>query len=277
MTRRMFPGIPLVGEMTEVELAEKLGAGTAAPEGFLSWGTDHKYRFTSHQFGYIAPLADGQVTGTIESDASLRGAKLIVRLDALHTEEYPGSGEHRVLLTCKALAQIEGASEPIGFSRSYRAQDGRLVSVTGQPIFVGLETGGQGISLECSTVNVCSSGDDAFLQLLEGAPFAKGLELLATAQPVLKPFTEVTVGIAKMLAGRSKNYLVQDFYLGLDFDPQGGGARLRLGSYLAVQVPKETEIEWSEWAYSPTHGGVVAREDGRALPYNYLLFRVSRL
>jgi hypothetical protein len=302
MTVRMFSDIPLLGELPPEVVAKRLrdvdaieqadaierdlAAATrgAGEKAFLFWGAPCPYKFVAHQFGYVPPLAAGaqtadiQSVGTLEPDTKLKGQKLIVRLDVLRTFEYPGSGEHQVLVTCKGLAQIEDAAEPISFSKSYRSMDRARAALVGQPIFVGLEPGGQGIALQCSTVNVRSAGDEAFLNVLESAPFSKGLELVTTAQPVLKPFTEITFGVAKVLAKRSRNFLVQDFFLGLDFDPAGGGARLRTGSYVAVQAPSDPAITWRDWVYSPNEGAIVLRSDPKvALPYNYLIFRVSLL
>jgi hypothetical protein len=72
---------------------------------------------------------------------------------------------------------------------------------------------------------------------------------------------------------------VQEFYLGLDFGSTATGARLAEGSYLAVQIPEalQTVWDWDEWVYQPARGQVVHRDDpARTIPYNYLVFSVSR-
>jgi hypothetical protein len=300
MANRMFPDVPLLGEQSPEVVARRLRDANAIAQAdaieadlqaagvgqraFLWWGAPCPYKFVSHQFGYIPPLAPGAPSadvkpiGTLEPDASLKGKKLIVRLDVLRTYEYPGSGEHQVLVTCKGVAQIDNNAEPVSFSKSYRSKDLGRAAVVGQPIFVGLETGDQGVGLQCSTVNVRSAGDEDILNVLESQTFDNGLKLLTTAQPVLKPFTEMTVGLAKTLAKRNRNFLVQDFYLGLDFDGAGGGARLRIGSYIAVQAPSDPAIDWRDWIYSPNDSAIVLRADAKvSLPYNYLVFRVGAL
>lgn len=285
-TNRMFPDVPLLGERAPDETSVRPPAApVGAARAFHVFGNDHPYQHVAHQFGYIAPVEKGAVpaelpiqsAGTVEADPTLKGKRIVVRLDALRIHEYPGGGVHSVLLTFKGLAQVAGAAEPVSFSRTYRGRDGQPVAVLGQPIFVGLEVGGQGVAFQCSTVNVKSAGDDAVLQLLDSGAFASGLELVSTAQPVLKPFTEITVGIAKTLARRNENALVQDFNLGLDFDSPGPGARLRTGTFVAAQVPKENAIRWNEWVFDLASGAVVNKATrAEPLAYNYLLFRVSR-
>ncbi|MEH2425412.1 MAG: hypothetical protein V7K48_32275 [Nostoc sp.] len=44
------------------------------------------------------------------------------------------------------------------------------------------------------------------------------IKLLTTAQPAIALFTEITLGVVKLLAQCYENVAVQKFYLGLDFD-----------------------------------------------------------
>ena len=86
-------------------------------------------------------------------------------------------------------------------------------------------------------------------------------------------------GLTKSIAAHSRNVPVQDFYLGLDFSAISTRARLAEGSYLAVQIPEtlQTVWEWSEWVFNPASGQVVNRaEPTQLVPYNYLVFSVSR-
>ncbi|HNQ22140.1 MAG TPA: hypothetical protein PKK06_03505 [Phycisphaerae bacterium] len=81
------------------------------------------------------------------------------------------------------------------------------------------------------------------------------------------------------MATRHRNVPVQDLYLGLDFTNIAGGARLREGSYLAVQIPESLRSmwDWTEWAYDPHKGQVASQSDPKQLiPYNYVIFGVSR-
>jgi hypothetical protein len=68
---------------------------------------------------------------------------------------------------------------------------------------------------------------------------------------------------------------VQDFYLGLDLDPQGTGVGLRHGSYVVAQVPAPGTVKWSDYVFDRDREAIVERASGVPLPYNYLLFRLS--
>ena len=59
------------------------------------------------------------------------------------------------------------------------------------------------------------------------------------------------------------------------------GARLAIGSYIVVQVPRANEISWSDWSYDASLGTIVRTnlaegEDAYILPYNAIVFRVSK-
>ena len=80
-----------------------------------------------------------------------------------------------------------------------------------------------------------------------------------------------------MVASRNKNAAVQDFYMGLDFTNATTRARLKEGSYIAVQVPERPNaFDWDEWVYSPKRRQIVAARDDSPIPYNYIIFSVSR-
>jgi hypothetical protein len=72
---------------------------------------------------------------------------------------------------------------------------------------------------------------------------------------------------------------VHDVTLGLDFGPDPARARLAEGRYLAVQVPESerTGWDWGRWAFEPASRRVVDRSgEVPDVPFNYLIFRVSR-
>lgn len=75
---------------------------------------------------------------------------------------------------------------------------------------------------------------------------------------------------------KSQNVAVQKFYLGLDFEDSAMGCRLAEGNYIAVQVADETVIDWNKWIYKPEVGAIVHKADNSQLPYNYVIFRISR-
>ena len=114
-------------------------------------------------------------------------------------------------------------------------REGEHAGIHGYPIFIGLNVGDEGLSFRCRTINVSNDQDEAFLDFLESDVFKAGLKPVNTAQPVIAPFSELGLGIAKTIAKRNRNVSVQDFDLGLDFSTLSMNGRLAEGSYLAVQ------------------------------------------
>ena len=246
---------------------------------------DKPWQHTSHAFGYLAPAAPGsdplpiRAIGNIPADPDLKHARIKITLSRLRAASYPGGGMHRVLLHFSAQNQVPGKSEHVHFDTTYRVWEGDHAGVQGYPIFVGLCLGGEGLSFKCRTINVSNDQDEAFLDFLEADVFKAGLQLATTAQPVIAPFSEMALGLAKALAKRHRNVSVQDFDLGLDFGANPMGGRLAEGAYLAVQVPESLQPiwNWDEWVYHPTLGQVVKRSDQQQpIPYNYLVFSISR-
>jgi hypothetical protein len=241
------------------------------------------WSYTNHQFGYIAPRQAGsteaqtiQYPGSIAADSSLKNSPINIRLDRLRIYKYPGGGTHNVMVTFAAQNQVGDTQEVVSFSQTYRVPEGNSAGIAGYPIFTGLNLGSQGIAFECSTINVKNEEDEAVLTLLESSTFKTGLELLTTAQPAIKPFTAISLGLVKGLAQKHKNVAVQKLYLGLDFEDAPMGLRLAEGNYIAVQVPQENTIDWNNWVYKPNLGTIVNKENNSGLDYNYFVFRVSR-
>jgi hypothetical protein len=71
---------------------------------------------------------------------------------------------------------------------------------------------------------------------------------------------------------------VQDVYLGLDFSDSATGARLRLGSYIVVQIPDdEAKFTWRDWALDTESRAIVRRTSPeQVLPYNYFIFAITQ-
>lgn len=252
---------------------------------FLGWVEKQPWSHANHTFGYIAPSQSGSMeplpihhVSSITPDTTLQNSRIDIHLDHLRIYNYPGSGTHNVMVTFAAQNQVSNASETVSFSQTYRVPEGQTAPVKGLPIFLGLNVGNRGVALEGSTINVKNEDDEAVLKTLESSTFKTGLNLLTTAQPAIAPFTEMTLGVVKALAERTRNVPVQKFYLGLDFNETAPmGFRLREGNYIAVQVPDETIIQWDgRWIYDRHLGTIVHKADGSPLEYNYLVFRVSR-
>jgi hypothetical protein len=284
-SNRMFPTIPVIGELSGPALQKKLQemghpippATSGSPKKAGWWTGTGAWKHTTHQFGHIAPSTrDIKGVDEIEADKNLANQRIDILLNRLRIFEYPGSGQHRILFTFRAQNQLEKMPEPISFSQLFRAEDNAAVAVKGYPIFIGLSVGEVGAAFQGFTVNVKNDNDEALLSFLDSAPFQSGLGLLKTAQPALKPLMDLTLGVTKTLAGRNKNVAVQDFYLGLSL-ADNRGARLATGDYIAVQVPNETTVHWSDWRYDPHIGTIVNKKDStQGLPYNYVVFGISR-
>jgi hypothetical protein len=144
-------------------------------------------------------------------------------------------------------------------------------------LFVGLSVGFIGIRIRVRTINVSNDQDEALLAFLESDVIKSGLRLASSAQPAIAPLSQIAFGLAKTIGERHRNVAVQDFDLGLDFGRVATGARLAVGSYLAVQVPQEHLVKWNweDWVYHPDSGLVLLKSDHQfMLPYNYLIFAV---
>ena len=171
-----------------------------------------------------------------------------------------------------------GQTENTKFSQAFTAREGQSAAFIGYPIFFGLNTGTEGVAFRCRTINVSNNNDEQILAFLKSETFKAGLKLAETAQPAITPLTEMVVGVTKMLANRNKNVVVQDFFMGLDFSTGAGGARLREGTYIAVQIPETFEIafKWEEWAYDQENGRIVNKvSPNQLIPYNFISFSVD--
>ncbi len=279
-------------EVGEDELAQALEeAPEAAPTSFgvlsrLGIGRDRAWQHTAHAIGYLAPAGGPQAglleiahAGNITADEALDGARIRVTLDGLRVADYPGRGRHRVLFDFAARNQTDTGIEQVHFNTTYPVKEGEQAAVLGRPIFAGLQVGGEGLFLQCATVNVLNEGDEALLGFLEGDAFQGGLQLLTTAQPALAPFAALTVGLTETVAKRNRNVAVQAVDLGLDFSRIPVRPKLAEGSYIAVQIPEtlHTVWDWQDWGYDPVTGHLVSTEDrGLLIPYNYFVVSISR-
>jgi hypothetical protein len=218
--------------------------------------------------------------GNIEADATLKNSRVKISLDCLRVAAYPGNGIHHVLFDFYAQNQVSGGNvEHLHFNATYRAKEGERAAILGYPVFLGLNVGSEGVAFKCFTVNVKNEQDEAFLKFLDSDVFKAGLKLASTAQPAIAPLSGMAVGLTRSLASRNKNVPVQDFFMGLDFTTIPTRAKLAEGSYIAVQIPEmmETMWDWGDWVYHPGTGQIVNKDDkGSLIPYNYLVFSVSR-
>lgn len=247
------------------------------------WQREQKlWLHTSHAFGYI-PALPGRAElpirplSNIRPDFKLKRGRVNITLDRLRVRSYPGNGIHRILLHFYAQNQTE-QTEDLHYNTVYRIREGEEAALRGYPLFIGLSVGLVGLRLRVRTINVSNDQDEALLTCLESDAVKAGLHLAATAQPAIAPFSQIAFNLAKVIGERHRNVAVQDFDLGLDFGTSALGARLAVGSYLAVQMPQDhlTQWNWQDWFYHAGSGLVLLRGDNRrALPYNYLVFSIN--
>jgi hypothetical protein len=244
----------------------------------------YPYEGTEHSYGFIPPkkpgdpeMIDIQYAGDMESDSSLQNQRIKITLDRLRTADYPGEGLHQILFDFYAQNQVKDNTEQLHFNQTFQSQEGQEVGVIGYPIFIGLYVGNEGANFACTTVNVKNLDDEKILKLLDSDAFKAGLKLVETAQPAIAPLASFAVGVTKLFANRHENTTVQQFSMGLDFGDVSTRARLRQGSYIAVQLPKGKTWDWNEWVYKPKNGKIVSRTDNSTLiPYNYIVIGVSK-
>lgn len=274
----------------EVESAS-LAEGLRRPHEWLNKG---------YQYGFIPLFEPGEPhfhdiisASNMPANKSLKNQRINVHLHQFHVQEYPlaltqaasqflmGINVHTVLFTFEAHNQVKSGSEHVAFNQVYEVVAGQNAGVTGHPIFLGLKIGNNGIGFTCKTVNVGSSNDQKLVNAFNSSLVKTGLHLLTTAQPGLVPFINIAQRLAIFFANRSKNVPVQHFTLGLDFEEGATGAKLDIGTYIAVQVPYSTAVNWKDWCYDANTDTVVRKrlaegEEAYILPYNTIMFRISK-
>jgi len=203
--------------------------------------------------------------------------QLRISLDGLRVADYPGGGTHRVLFNFFCQNRTDTGIEEVNFNATYRIREGDCAAILNYPIFVGVAPPETGLVIRCFTVNVKNDNDESFLNLLASDTLRSGLRLAATAQPALVPLSSLAVGMTRAITERHRNVAVQDVYLGLDFGGATTGARLALGSYVAVQMPGAflRSWRWSDWIYDARSGQILDGAE-QLIPYNYFVIGVSR-
>ncbi|MBO9198231.1 hypothetical protein J5277_29300 [Rhizobium sp. 16-449-1b] len=239
-----------------------------------------EWGYTGAKIGFIPAAGNDALCEIVnaigmEADDSLKDKALKISLDVFHVQNYPGTGKHRILCEFSGKNQTQKEAEAMRFALTVAANDKSFAAHIGQPIFVGVNVGKDGLSFEGRTVNVKSDTDDLMLDALGNATFRDGLSLLTTAQPVLKPFVKLAEGVVTSVLNRNKNREVFKFALGLDFSSSRTTAKLRLGSYVVVQTD-ETEWNWGDFIWDPASGAVLPKSDrSKALKLNYIVFGVA--
>jgi len=298
MEERVFVPLGLQSpEVIQAKLEEIEDVDGAVAYALESAQPTRSWLNTQHQYGFIAPFTPGEKryhpiksASNMDGTKELIGQRINIRLDYLRVYQYPkpllgpGHNVHTILFTFEARNQLkDNNEEPVAYNQLYKARTGQDAAVAGQPVFIGLTVGPNGVGFTCKTVNVSNSTDEDLVNVFESAAVTAGLNLLTTAQPALTPLASMARGLCVSLASHNRNVPVQDVKLGLDFDTGYTGARLAVGSYVVAQTAQPNEIAWSEWAYDADTGTVVRHPDHLAagekpypLPNNAFVFRVSR-
>ena len=206
---------------------------------------------------------------------------MAVRLTQALVVRYPGNGVHEILLHFGAGAGSEPAPEH-NFSSTLRCADGNQMPVGGQHLFSGIEIAEDGLSIAMFTVNVHSRGDAALLQALQSEVFRNGLDLVASAGPVIGLLSTTLVSLARHIAGSSENRPVQQGLLALDLDRTlVDSAKLRLGTYVLAQAPAQVggrPWSWNDYVYDRTRNAIVCAGDHDTLiPFNYVAVGIQPL
>lgn len=250
---------------------------SSASQGDILWKT------SNHMFGFIPTGASGAVPVKVQdargvrADLSLRGQQVKLTLDGLRVMKYPGKGQHNIAFNFHAQTQSGNELTPLDYAVGYSAREGDVVAAVGINIFVGLNVGTEGVDLKASTINVNTARDRNFFTILASTAFTQGLQLLPTAQPALRPLSQLTEAVRSELSDLNKGVPVQKFELGLDFSNVSTRIKLREGSYVVVQVPPADarQWNWSDWEFA--NGQVRRATDAGPVPYNYVIFSLSRL
>lgn len=269
--------LDLIGDADEARNMRKAGA---AGQG-LGRVLGKAYAAHHHVYGFIeageptAGLIEIVAAASVPADKTLVGTRIKVSLDGFRVEEYPGLGEHTVLFDFAGREQAGDEKQDLRFATVLRAHDRDNAGTNGEPIFTGLTVPADGISFRAKTINIRSKDDEAIITALDSSVFRDGLKLFGTLQPGLPQFVTLAAGVTKALSKRSTNREVQVCELGLDFSDTRTSNRLRLGSYVVIQVPDATAWNWADWRYDPNQNNVVRADGSGIAPFNAIIFSVA--
>lgn len=239
------------------------------------------WKSTTHSFGFVNHTGTGATISDatkITADAGLKNSAIKLTLDLLYVEDYPGSGRHRVLIAFSGKNQInDDTREQVNYAVTKTVQEGQFAGTKSVPMVVGLRVGKEGVEFKCSTTNVKNENDEKMMEIMDSEVASDGLKLLSTVNPVIPIVSNLVSGIGKMFLTRNENKLIQDFNFGLDFGTNATKAKLAEGSYIVAQTGEDT-FKWSDWKISDTNGNIVSKTNpDLRLPYNYLVFSISKV
>lgn len=266
-------------EIGDLDAAQDfVGAQVAGQAGFLPTAA---WKHRGGVYGYINPNPDQntglfsiQSASAIQPDNTLIGQSIKLSLDCFYVHSYPGFGAHDVLFEFGGKSQISATVEDVRHPLKFQINDSGAASVSGTPIFLGLNVHQNGVAFEGRTINVSSSDDQQVIDLFNSNVFKTGLTLINTAQPVLKPYSALAVAAIGAIAARSKNVQVHNFNLGLDFGNNPTSSKLRHGSYLVIQSDDAIDLNNYKWNRTTSRLEHFSGANAR-VEFNYLIIGVS--
>jgi len=239
------------------------------------------YTYATHAIGFVDPNKPLKISSAqeITADENLKNKRLKISLDLLYVREYPGGKNsiHEVFFNFKAKNQLsEGIEQLLEYNQTRNIGQGQSSGQASTPIFIGLNAGKEGILVSCKTVNVENESDKKFMQILRSSEAQKGLTLLNAVNPIIPILTGLGQGIATYIC--DKNIKVQDFDLGLNFSNIPSQAKLKAGTYIAIQVKSLEAWNWNKWSYDPARGTIISKTDSsQTAPFNYVIFSIKEV
>lgn len=229
--------------------------------------------------GNISSTATPVSATQIVADENLVGERIKITLDRFYVRAYPGFGEHHILCEYCGKNQVKrengkkSSTEDMRFALNVHANDNSPAGVQGQPLFLGVAVGKDGLAFEGRTVNVKSETDEKILKILNSSAVKTGLSLMTTAQPALKPFVGLTGALVDATVGK-KNVQVHSFFLGLDFSDNTSSVKLRYGNYIVVQSDDEN-WDWNDYQWNGSVNLLNNKRTGNPVDANYSVLGIT--
>ncbi len=240
---------------------------------------EHAYAFLDEEkrIGNKIPLMNAL---TMSADSSLKGQRINIRVGNVYVERYPGifGGEYEVLFEFSAKHSPENSSieeEEIKYTQKYSLRNGGGSGKSGLSVLKGLRVPKNGIDFYLNTIYIANKSEEKVVKFLNSGIFNSGLELISTANPVIKQVAGYATGITKYLVEEKKNNIVQEIGIGFDFSGNTEVASLKCGTYVAIQTIRN-HFKFSDWYYD-IDSSLLKPYDGslERLPFNHITFIVS--
>lgn len=274
-----------IGEDEEANNIEQINIGKNLDMISWPWNREPKpWEHTSYGYGFISakPSTSSQTIDICDArnipfSKELQNSSILISLDYVRIFNYPGKGNHQVLLKYTTKNQLANTSDEACFNQVYNIQENEHAPISGYPIFVGLSLKKDPLVLECEIVNVKNDDDERLLSFINSTTFNDGMKLLNQTNPVMPIISNYAIGITKMLATRNSNVFIPAPKLGLYFSTIPTQIKLAIGSYIAVQMPNPGDFDWTKWKFNKNTGTIQSTEGPKMdIPFNYFVFSVNK-